>query len=144
MYGEGFSGSFGDWIAMQKNIPMSVFLQLQSCPLVTQQNLLFPVYFKMLWLSHAPSCCSFHRNKLQLFPLVLKPIAQEMGAHIRTRSNLPASCSLVHPSNALVCTNCIYKALQPQHDWAVSSIGGISFSLLFCPSKLSIFCWSLG
>lgn len=128
---------------MQRNIPMSIYLQFQSFPSVAQQNPLFPVYFQMLWLSLAPSCSSFHRNKLQLFPLVLKPIAQEMGAHIRTWSNFPASCSLVHPSNVLVCTNCICRPLQPQHDWAVSSICGISWSLLFYPSKLSILCCSL-
>lgn len=144
MYGERLSGTLGVFIAMQRNIPMSISLWFLSCPLVAQQNPLFPVYFQMLWLSLAPSCSSFHRNKLQPFPLVLKPIAQEMGAHIRTRNNPPASCSLVRPSNVLVCTNCIHRPPQPQHDRVVSSICEISWSLLFYPSRLSIFCCPLG
>ena len=66
-----------------------------------------------LILSFLPSFSSFQRNKLQLFSLVLEPIAQKTGAYIRTRSDLPASCSLVGPCNALVYTNCIYKPLYP-------------------------------
>lgn len=99
-----------------REISQCLYTFFSPVPLVAQQNPFFPVYFQMLWLSLAPSCFSFHKNKLQLFPLVLKPIAQEMGAHIRTRRNLPAICSLVHPSNALVCSNCIYRPLKPQHD----------------------------
>lgn len=93
MYLEGVSGVLGVQIPGQRTVPISIYLQFQSCPLATQQNPSFPICFQIQF-TLSPSFSSFQRNKLQLFPLVLKPIAQKTAAHIRTRSSLPAGCSL--------------------------------------------------